>query len=190
MKKRRPNYRRVGDTYLIELKLDNLQQLFNVLDPAPFRDKDLAPAAEEYIVDAAAEFSMDTQLKLMLHLPGTAYDEEHTTGVPQAIRNYFAYRTAVMARQFKEVLAQGRKSLVIGVGFLSFCLLGHHAIAALGKSGLFWSVLEEGFLITGWVAMWHPIDLFLYKWWPVRRRQHLMEKLAQIEVEMKRRETA
>ncbi len=185
MKKSGFNYRQEEGVYLIELKLASLQQLFNALDPAPFRDKDLAPVAEEYIVESAAEFALETPLKLQLHLPAELCADEMASGVPGAIQRYFAYRAEVTARHFSRVLKEGRKALMIGVTFLILCILAHHAIASLGKSGLFWQIVEEGFLITGWVAMWHPINLFLYEWWPIRRRQRLFEKLAQVPVEMR-----
>ncbi len=190
MKKRVLNYRHEEGCYLIELKLSSLQQLFNMLDPAPFRVKDLAPAAEEYIVDSAEEFPLETPLRLSLHLsPGLSANEQ-MAGASQAIHNYFAYRAEVTARHFSRVLRQGRKALVIGLGFLFCCILAHHAIAAQGQSGLFWSIVEEGILITGWVAMWHPINLFLYEWWPIRHKQRLYEKLAQMEVELQMDEEA
>ena len=161
-----------------------MAQLFNSLDPAPFRDKDLDPAAEEYIVGAAEEFASDVALKLVLHLPPALCAGEQVVGVGEAIRNYFAYRAEVSKRQFSRVLGQGRKALAIGVGFLVCCILAHHVIASMGKEGPFWALLEEGFLITGWVAMWHPVNLFLYEWWPIRRRQRLYEKLARLPVEL------
>lgn len=184
MKQRVQNYRSKEGFYLIELKLSSLQQLFNSLDPAPFRVKDLAPAAEQYIVASAEELAIETPLKLSLHLPSELCVDEQAAGIPQAIHHYFAYRAETTAREFSRVLGQGRKSLAIGLGFLFFCILAHHTIVAQAYSGPFWSIAGEGFLITGWVAMWHPINLFLYKWWPIRQRQRLYEKLAQIPVEM------
>jgi hypothetical protein len=35
----------------IEIHLAESKQLFNAIDPAPFREKDLDPKAEEFIVD-------------------------------------------------------------------------------------------------------------------------------------------
>jgi hypothetical protein len=34
-------------------------------------------------------------------------------------------------------------------------------------------ILREGFVITGWVAMWRPLEILLYDWWPMvdQRRQ-------------------
>ena len=48
-------YRREGDTWQIDLRLDRLQQLADTRDPSPFSRRDLAPDAERYILDACRE---------------------------------------------------------------------------------------------------------------------------------------
>jgi hypothetical protein len=48
-------------------------------------------------------------------------------------------------------------------------------------------VLQEGLLIIGWVALWHPLEIFLYSWWPILGRQRLCRKIAMIPVEVRRR---
>ena len=40
-----PHYER------LDIHVGELKQLFNAMDPAPFRDRDLDPKAEEFIVD-------------------------------------------------------------------------------------------------------------------------------------------
>jgi hypothetical protein len=48
-------------------------------------------------------------------------------------------------------------------------------------------VLREGLIIAGWVAMWRPMEIFLYEWWPLRRKGHLYEKLSRMHVEVRKR---
>lgn len=36
---------------VIEVRVAELRQLFNAIDPSPFRERDLDPRAEEFIVD-------------------------------------------------------------------------------------------------------------------------------------------
>jgi hypothetical protein len=45
--------------------------------------------------------------------------------------------------------------------------------------------VAEGLLIVGWVAMWGPLDIFLYGWWPIYSRCRLFDRLARLEVEMR-----
>jgi hypothetical protein len=53
----------------IELRLRELNQLFDSFDPAPFHEKDLDRDAEEYIVSWAREFAPAMPLVFRLHLP-------------------------------------------------------------------------------------------------------------------------
>lgn len=170
---------------LIEIRLNELRQLFNSLDPAPFRTKDLDAKAEEYIVDSMQELRLDTPVTLVVHLPQAACNDPDTKSVPEAIHNYFAYRANIAAMELHLVLRQGRIALLIGLGFLFLCIVVQHFINALGHSDLIWLILEEGFLISGWVAMWKPLQVFLYDWWPIRARRQIYEKLARISVEVR-----
>ena len=185
MKGQETIYNREGESYLIELNLGSVQQLFNSLDPAPFREKDLDAAAEDYIVSTAGDFSLQTPLKLVIHLPQQIAATEQAQGLPEAVHNYFAYRGMVMVHHLRQTLDVGRRALFIGLTFLVVCILAQQGITALGREGLMWRIIEEGFLITGWVAMWRPIDIFLYEWWPIRRRQELYGKLAEIPIELR-----
>ncbi|MDH5786503.1 MAG: hypothetical protein OEZ16_12970 [Chromatiales bacterium] len=185
MKGQETIYNREGESYLIEVNLSTIAQLFNSLDPAPFREKDLDPAAEEYIVSAAGDFSLQTPIKLVIHLPGEIAASEQAKSLPEAVHNYFDYRRMVMAHHLRQTMQIGHRALLIGLGFLITCILAQQVITSLGREGLFWSIIEEGFLISGWVAMWYPINLFLYEWWPTRKRQQLYGKLAQIATEIR-----
>jgi hypothetical protein len=55
----------------IEIRLRRLQQLFNSLDPSPFHERDLDQEAEDYIVESADEFPLQTPLHLVVYLPRT-----------------------------------------------------------------------------------------------------------------------
>jgi hypothetical protein len=44
--------------------------------------------------------------------------------------------------------------------------------------------VEEGLLIIGWVAMWRPLELLLYDWWPQLRRKRTYDNLACMRVEV------
>lgn len=51
---------------VIEVHVGELKQLFNAIDPSPFRDKDLDPKAEEFIVGWAKELPRDATLALVI----------------------------------------------------------------------------------------------------------------------------
>jgi len=45
-------------------------------------------------------------------------------------------------------------------------------------------VLHESLLIGGWVAMWRPLEIFLYDWWPIRAEARLFDRLATMPVRL------
>jgi hypothetical protein len=53
---------------VIEVHVGELKQLFNAIDPSPFRDKDLDPKAEEFIVGWAKDLPRDATLALVVDL--------------------------------------------------------------------------------------------------------------------------
>src|SRR5688572_1995644 len=114
-------YRSAGGACLIELRLRELRQLFNTLDPAPFHEKDLDPAAEEYIVGAVREIGAHPA-RLVLHLPSGTPGEEARDAIA-AIRHYFTHRGRHVRDQLHLLFARGAISLLIGLGFLVACLL-------------------------------------------------------------------
>lgn len=167
----------------IELRLRNIDQLFDSFDPAPFHEKDLDRDAEDFIVSWAREYPPDLPLVFRLHLPGDQQRFEPERMVRTAIRNYFSYRADMARLEVRRTLQQGRASLFVGSVFLACCLGARELLRT--QFEVDWvRFLEEGILIVGWVAMWRPIELLLYDWWPLLRRRRTYENLSRMRVEV------
>ncbi|MCB0218202.1 MAG: hypothetical protein KDH09_00785 [Chrysiogenetes bacterium] len=169
---------------LIEVRLDRIDQLFNSLDPSPFREKDLRREAEEFIVSWAEEFPRDCALSIVLHLreaPPSPLDEKR---IAQAVQNYFDYQASGARRELSHLLRQGRTSLIVGVSFLTLCLFLADFLAGVW-TGQGSQLAVESLTIGGWVAMWRPLETYLYGWWPIRRKKALYARLSQAEVTLK-----
>lgn len=169
-----------SDNNQIEVRLRELSQLFNSMDPSPFIDRDLDAAAEEFIVSWAREMPHKAELELVIHLV-TLPEPDRATGTEEAVRHYFASRAEVKHRELRLLLRRGRFSLLIGVLFLAGCFgLGELAQKILPGG---WNEFTElGLHIVGWVAMWRPLEIYLYDWWPIRSDQRLLERLARMKV--------
>jgi hypothetical protein len=44
------------------------------------------------------------------------------------------------------------------------------------------ALIENSLVIGAWVALWRPIEIFLYDWWPIRAEARLFDRLSQMEV--------
>lgn len=178
-------YRVEDGVTLIELSVGRLRQLFNSLDPAPFLEKDLDDDAADYVASAAREIGR-RPFRLVIHLPAFEATGAEAEGVGDAVRNFFAYRLWSERGVLRHTLRLGWASLAIGLAFLVACLGARQLLATLAPS-LVTELAAEGLLISGWVAMWRPIQVFLYDWWPLRRSCRLYERLAHLEVELRPR---
>jgi hypothetical protein len=170
----------------IKVFVDRIEQLFNSIDPSPFHEKDLDDDAEKFIVGWAQEFPRRDPVALVVYvnqLPAHG-DAQHL--VETAVHNYFAYRAKLKRLEFRHLLKQGRTSLIIGLIFLGACLLTSELLLRQEPRSLS-IIARESLTIAGWVAMWTPIRIFLYDWWPLRRLGHLYEKLSRMRVEVRKR---
>ncbi len=166
---------------IIDIRISDLRQLFNSLDPSPFHERDLDREAEEFIVGWADEYPLQSPLELVIRVPPEQLEQARQSNVPQAVHNYFSYRAVASARRIRFQLREGRFALVMGVTFLAVCILLRQLAASIAPPAL-QQVFQEGLLILGWVAMWRPLQLFLYDWWPVRHHGRLYAKLATMKV--------
>ena len=169
------------DSQVIEVRVAELRQLFNAIDPSPFRERDLDPRAEEFIVEWARDLPRDARLALRVHLERAAGRPDEATLLGQAIHQYFKARAAGSRRTLRELFRRGRISLLIALAFLGASLTASDLIGNVGEGG-FAAVLREGFIIGGWVAMWRPLEVFLYDWWPIRGEVRLLDRLSEMPV--------
>ena len=174
-------YRREDGCWLIELRLREVRQLFHHLDPAPFRQKDLDPAAEAYIEDAIREIGAGQRARLVIHLPEPECSSEEARSLQESIANYFGYRAQQTRIELGRLLRLALVNLGIGLGFLAACLWLRRMLLAAGT----YELLAEGLLIIGWVALWRPVEMFLYDWWPLLRRLRRLAAIARIPVEVR-----
>lgn len=164
----------------IDLRLETLSQLFNSMDPTPFHHRDLDHDAEQYIETEALEFPHARGYLVSVHLPDGPREDPDSV-VAEAIRNYFDYRADLARRTITVLLQEGRISLLIGVAFLSSCLVVADLLS-FAAGGTLLRIVRESLTIGGWVAMWRPMQIFLYEWWPLVRRMRIYRKLGAAEV--------
>ncbi|MBW4048605.1 MAG: hypothetical protein HIU89_11925 [Proteobacteria bacterium] len=172
--------KRHSPIHQIELHIGQLAELFNSMDPSPFHHRDLDRDAEEFLESWALEFPRDSHFRILVHIDNMP-EQDPTPLVAQAVSNYFAYKSTLAKRDLRGLLMVGRTSLVIGLGFLALCLVGADLLST-AQSNTFLRLLNQSLLIGGWVAMWRPLQIFLYDWWPVERKRRIYRNLGHANV--------
>ena len=169
---------------LIEVRVREVAQLFNSMDPSPFHERDLDADAEEFIISWALEHPGAPRLKLVVHLARAPAEGDVARILREAVHHYFAYRARLNRLEFKQLMRQGRTALIVGTGFLAACF-GVGQLVGVSGAGTWRELLREGLTIIGWVAMWRPLQIYLYDWWPLRRRGSVFRKLSVMDVEVR-----
>jgi hypothetical protein len=167
-----PHYER------LDIHVGELKQLFNAMDPAPFRDRDLDPKAEEFIVDGSREVRRNAPLALIVHLSHRPATPEDVTSLRQAVREYFALSASHVRAQLRQLLREGRWSLFIGLLFLGVAIVLGDLLIDLAGRWDYGEILGHSLLIGGWVALWRPFEIFLYEWWPILGEARLYDRLS------------
>ena len=170
--------------HLIEVKVADVHQLFNSMDPSPFHERDLDRDAEQFILGWAQEYPSRAPLKLLVHL-GRATEgvADPQALIAESVRHYFHYRAEVTQREFRLLMKEGRAALITGIAFLALCELVAQSLPATQDT---WhGMLRQGLAIIGWVAMWKPLEIYLYRWWPIWRLKRVYDNLSAMQVEVR-----
>jgi len=163
-------------THTLEMRVREMQQLFNSLDPTPFLNKDLDRACEAFIENWALALPHDSHLHLTIHVEKLESPGDATELMTGAVHNHYEYKIDLVRGELKQMLRLGRLSLAVGLVFVIGCLLLAELITSLFP-GHIANIARESLTIIGWVAMWRPVQIFLYDWWPLKGRIKVYENL-------------
>jgi len=171
--------------YEIAIRVRTIMQLFNSLDPSPFRERDLDPHTEEFVVGWARELPHGAPFTIVVEMPPEEATKPEAAGIGEAFANYFQLRAQAADHDLRELFRVGWRSLAIGLVVLVVCLVGSQVVAKMAGNAVVARVLEESLIIVGWVANWRPIEIYLYDWWPIRRRILLFRRIAAAPVKVR-----
>ncbi len=163
----------------IQVRVPTVERIFNPMDPSPLHQRSLNDEVALWIEEWAEDIDGDEPIALEIYIgDGSAAGKEGA--VVAGLRDYFEYREWAASRRLTELWRDGRISLLIGICAITFFtsasrLIGDSKLPAL-------QVLREGLLVLGWVSMWKPTEIFLYAWWPIRRKRNAYRRLAAAKV--------
>ena len=175
---------RSGGVEWLEIRVGEVNQLFNMMDPAPFRERDIDPNAETYIVEWGQEARADRRLGLVVHLGREPATGGAANMLNDAFHEYFGRRAQAARQRLRRLFHLGRVSLAIGLAFLAAAILLGEFLSGLISDERYAWIVKESFVIGGWVALWRPLEIFLYDWWPIRGEARLLDRLGEMQLRL------
>lgn len=181
----RSRYRVEDGRWCIDLRVRQARQLFDSRDPAPFRERDLDADAMDYLLGAAQEIPRHQPIAIAVRITEPGEPTLTDDVILDAMRAHLGHQIAQASRRQAEQLRRGRGFLAIGITVLAILL----TLAELTKRlppGAAREILREGLVITGWVAMWRPLEALIYDWRPFVDERRQLQRLLDAPVSVRR----
>jgi hypothetical protein len=166
--------------HVIEVKVQQVDDLFQPFDPAPMHLRSVAHEADAFITERAAEFPPTHPIRLTIRLP--AGESRCCEAVQQAFRKHFssaAEKRKVMLRQHFSFAWRTFFFAVVAavvLVYLSQYIAGISELAVMNK-------IANGLSIAVWVVLWRPFEMLIHDWRPLDREYRLYRRLEGIQVE-------
>jgi hypothetical protein len=165
----------------VGIRVHDLAQVFNSLDPSPFWDRDLAWEAAEFI---EGEFR-DKLSARVWHLYVHTHEGAALAGDLQpALEHYYGRLAASTRRRLRDQIRYGQLALLGGIAIFLISTAARGVVTRV-LGGAAPRILDEGLIILAWLALWRPAESLVYGWVPLFRERRLYERLAAIRVSVR-----
>lgn len=161
-------------TSTLSLRVPSVDAIFDSRDahdlPVRRIDSDWLEYVLEVMDDQGGKGPTDLSLRMNMDSVWTKND------IVQSLRRELSRRESFLTLKLRENFKLGRTSMVLGLLVLVFFM----ALSVLSKQvplGSFQEILHEGFMIIGWVALWRPVEILLYDWWPITAERRKIRRL-------------
>jgi hypothetical protein len=152
----------------------------------------LQQAVGDSIVDRASTLPAERPIRLTIHIPADELGDnpDAPAAIRAALRADLARRRESAEHKLRRTRRSGWVTLLVGSIVLLLLLSVVEAIHGFAPPGRVARILEEGFTIVAWVALWRPAELLLYDQWPIRGDIALLRRIESAKVEVVAEELA
>lgn len=147
----------------IEVRISTLGQFYQMLDPSPDLEKDLNPATVEYLIDTAEEMKNPKEhVHIDLYLEDSLYqDTELKSRMEKSVTAYFTRRVDILEHKHRMSHKKARINLIRGLVFVILCVAASVILTNFVNNPLVYA-FGQSLTVIGWVALWNPVEFYLY----------------------------
>ncbi|MDU9376146.1 hypothetical protein McpSp1_07380 [Methanocorpusculaceae archaeon Sp1] len=188
-KMKTPEFSEENGSILIDVHIASMDQFYNYLDPSPADEKDLDEDTETYIQNAVEDLTPEERkrAKIVLYLGADLYRNESVReNMERAATANFSYRLKHEKRKYSYAMEKGKRYLVRGLIFLVVCLVVSSIFTRIFTENDINLALAQSFVIIGWVALWKPVEFYLYDRRDILDELEILEALSIMPVETRR----
>jgi hypothetical protein len=165
---------------VLDVRLTNVERIFDNRDPAPFRERALDPDFVDYLIEGAHDRAAAGRIRIVVWLAQPCAPGE----IEQAVQTHFEQALERTQRKRREQLRTAWIALAVAA-IAVVVLMGLGELVAKNVVGTLGSGLREALVISGWVLMWRPIDVLIYDSIPWRRERRILRALREARIDVR-----
>lgn len=169
----------------VTLQLSDIHNFFQTQEVDPFLGENIEESGIDQLMDTlkARPGRSPSVTRIAIRLPAAAITPDLPQRTRAAIGAYCRARIRLAEQKKRDIFLQARRAVPVGFFFWAFCLVMSLLFESIfGHEEILGRIFSEGFIITGWVGLWHPAELVLFDWRPYSRDIRLYQQIAAMEV--------
>lgn len=147
------------NAFILGVAINSYSDIFNELDPAPFRRRDLDPDLRAFLEDCSSDIPLKYAIILRFNVPLTLHDPELEERIRLGLKTYFSFVIRSHERERKQAYEQNVYYIFTSCFFLFISFF----LGSRIPNNVFYFTLVEGLSIGGWVFLWEAISSFAFK---------------------------
>lgn len=174
---------RKGPPAGVVLRLESLEQLLVAPPAAADGAHPLGQSGVDQIRQACMGYRAlaEQPLAVEVRMPNALPDAASVERARIAVAAFCQAHQERLDARLRSVRLEARAALKVGFAFLAVCMMLSGLCDTLTVLPEFpRRLFREGFLIGGWVALWRPVELILYAWWPHVHERNVYRRMARM----------
>jgi hypothetical protein len=161
-------YQRDDDTkaFIISVAIQDYVDIFNELDSAPFRIRDLNHDLRIFLEECSSDIPFKHDITIKFTASREKQDNEKEEKIKSGLKTYFSNVRNSLKREIRS--SYQKSSVYVLAAF--FLLLASYSLRPLIFDSIIFTTLVDGVNIGGWVFLWEAISTFTFKSKDIRER--------------------
>jgi hypothetical protein len=145
--------------FIISIALDNYPDVFNELDSAPWRRRDIDHDLRVFLEESSADIPMRHPIILRFNVEVEKQDPIKEEHIKTGLRTYFSFVRSNMQRQIRD--SYQKSVFYVMASFL--LLFTSYTLRPAVEGNIVFATLVDGISIGGWVFLWEAISTYAFK---------------------------
>lgn len=163
--------------FVISIALDSYVDVFNELDSAPWRRRDLDHDLRIFLEDCSSDIPLKHDIILQFNVEQEKQDLIKEKRLKMGLKTYFTFVRGGLQRKIRR--SNGR-SLVYAVGAF-FLIFASYSLSAISSNPLLSTVFDV-VAIGGWIFLWEAISTFAFQGREALERYRTYQRFSTAEI--------